>query len=108
MPLIKKKTWAKIRKNLLIFYSKKFIKKLEDLTNKKGLIADQKLETSGAHIVKNGGYLNIHTDFVSHIINSKWRRKLNLLLYLNKNWKKVLSDLEFWDEKENKISICKI
>ena len=68
--------------------SNSFLNKLEDLTGIKNLIADPRLEGAGIHIIKRGGYLKIHTDFYSHIINETWERKINLLLYFNKNFKK--------------------
>jgi len=33
-----------------------------------------------------GGFLNVHTDFLSHTIERSWRRELNLLLFLNERW----------------------
>ena len=40
----------------------------------------------GLHELKNDGYLNIHADFNLHP-TMKLDRRLNILIYLNKNWK---------------------
>tara|TARA_B100000029_G_C17542102_1_gene947103 strand:+ start:1082 stop:1894 length:813 start_codon:yes stop_codon:yes gene_type:complete len=75
------------RKLIGFLNSKDFIKKLEDITGLKNLIADEQLEGGGIHITKKDGYLKVHADFESHIINKTWKRKINLLLYFNKDFK---------------------
>ncbi len=104
----RKKDFGKNTQKIIKYLnSRDFVKKLENLTGIKKLVADPKLEGGGIHIVKKGGFLNIHADFQSHIINSQWSRKINLLLYLNKNWKKNFKgNLELWNQKRTKkISI---
>ena len=103
----KKDLGSKTYKLIKFLNSKKFIKYLEKLTSIKGLIPDPRLEGGGIHIVKKGGYLNIHADFQSHIINSSWERKINLLLYFNDNWKKNYNgNLELWSPSlDSRISI---
>ena len=81
--------------------SNEFIECLEILTDEK-LVSDPKLEGAGLHFVLKGGYLNIHTDFQSHIINKTWSRRLNLLLYFNKGWtEKNNGNIELWDKDIN-------
>ena len=47
-------------------------------------------------------FLNIHSDFQSHIINKNWARRLNLLLYFNKGWtEKNNGNIELWDKDLN-------
>ena len=89
--------------NLIDFLnSEKFIKQLENLTGLKGLIPDPRLEGGGIHYVKSGGYLRVHSDFQSHIINSNWSRTLNLLLYFNKDWKSDYNgSIELWSADMN-------
>lgn len=41
----------------------------------------------GIHQGKQGSYLDMHADFNYHPLQEKWFRNLNLLLYLNKDWK---------------------
>ena len=70
--------------------SKEFIEKLEKLTGISGLIyGDMKLQGAGVHIIKNEGFLGMHTDFntYNHSIHGKLDRRINLLVYMNKDWK---------------------
>lgn len=64
-----------------------FIALLTDATGLSGLIPDPDLEGSGLHEIRRGGFLNIHTDFLTHVTRTHWSRQLNLLLYLNPDWK---------------------
>lgn len=41
----------------------------------------------GLHVGGSGSFLDMHTDFNLHPRNNRWRRRLNLLLYLNRDWK---------------------
>jgi len=78
--------------------SQEFINKLEDLTGIKNIISDSRLEGGGLHVVKKDGYLNIHADFQSHIINKTWSRKINLLIYFNDGWTENNNgNLELWN-----------
>jgi hypothetical protein len=81
-----------------------FLDFLEKLTGIKGLISDLRLDGGGYHLTRRGGRLAIHTDFSHH---RRWqlRRRLNLILYLNKNWKEEYGGhLELWDKD---ITSCK-
>lgn len=61
-------------------------------------ITDDKLGT-GLHQGGNGSFLDIHIDFNIHIEKNVHRR-LNLLIYMNKNWlPEYGGDLEMWDAK---------
>jgi hypothetical protein len=61
------------------------------------LIPDESLEGGGLHQSTAGGFLNIHADFTVHPHHPNWRRRANLLLYLNKDWRPEYGgDLEFW------------
>jgi Rps23 Pro-64 3,4-dihydroxylase Tpa1-like proline 4-hydroxylase len=74
-----------------------FINFLEKLTGIDGIIPDPHLAGGGLHQIERGGYLKIHVDFNK---NGKLKldRRLNLLLYLNKNWQEEYGGyLEFWD-----------
>ena len=79
--------------------SKMFINFLENVTGINGLIPDPYFTGGGIHEVSNGGYLNIHADFNLHP-KMKLERRINLLIYLNKNWeKKYGGQFELWDSK---------
>ena len=69
--------------------SKEFTNKLEKLTGISGLISgDISLRGAGIHKINNGGYLGLHTDFNSyHLKRVKLDRRINLLIYMNKDWK---------------------
>ena len=63
-----------------------FLRLMEELTGVGGLLADPHLDGGGLHEMLPGGFLNVHTDFLSHTIERSWRRELNLLLFLNERW----------------------
>ncbi|MHB1424845.1 MAG: 2OG-Fe(II) oxygenase [Gemmataceae bacterium] len=47
--------------------------------------------------MERGGFLNIHADFTAHPHHRLWRRRVNVLLYLNENWPEEYGGhLEFW------------
>ena len=53
-----------------------------------------------------GGNCSLHTDSATHIVERKWRRTINILIYFNKNWTDEYNGgLEFWDESlKNKVT----
>lgn len=74
------------------------------------LIADPELVGGGLHQIMNGGYLDVHVDYNFHP-RTKMHRRLNLLLYLNKDWKSEYEGaLELWDmtEKRQIVSILPV
>lgn len=89
--------------------SKFFLSYLSELTNIKGLTKDPDLNGAGYHQTTNNGFLNIHVDFNRIDGNDKLDRRLNLLVYLNKNWvEKNGGYLELWDmEKKERIGNIK-
>ncbi|MBI1755470.1 2OG-Fe(II) oxygenase [Candidatus Azambacteria bacterium] len=89
------------------FNSATFLSFLEKLTGIEGLIADPYLRGGGLHQSIRGGSLGVHADF-NWYPRLKVERRLNALLYLNKDWKKEWGgDLELWD-KEMTHAITKI
>lgn len=80
-------------------YSNEFINMLENISGIQKLLPDFDLTGGGLHLVPKGGFLNIHADFISHFYKRKWRRRLNLIIYLNKDYIKEWGGcLELWDE----------
>jgi hypothetical protein len=74
-----------------------FLAYLEKLTGISNLIADPSYFGGGVHWIDNGGYLEVHADF-NHLKKYNLARRINLLLYLNKDWKdEYHGDLELWD-----------
>lgn len=81
---------------LLNFNSPTFLKFLENLTGIEGLIPDPYLRGGGVHQSINKGKLDIHIDFNKHP-KLNLERRLNVLLYLNKDWKKEYNgDFQLW------------
>ena len=80
-----------------------FVKFLNKLTGiKETLITDPYLLGGGLHELRNDGYLNVHADFNQHP-SMKLDRRLNILIYLNKNWEnKNGGELELWDREMTK------
>ena len=63
-----------------------FLEYLQKLTGiKEILISDPYLSGGGYHEIKSGGVLKVHADFNKHP-RMNLDRRLNLLLYLNKDW----------------------
>ena len=77
-----------------------FLKFIQNITSiKENLVADKELNGGGLHEIKKGGVLKIHTDFNRHPTLDLDRR-VNVLIYLNKNWKDEYGGhLELWDRE---------
>jgi len=74
-----------------------FVSLMSGLTGFEDLIPDASLEGGGLHQSTTGGFLNVHADFTVHPRHRHWRRRVNLLLYLNEDWKPEYGgDLELW------------
>lgn len=71
----------------LDFTSKRFQEWLKYVSNE-DVFVDETFYGGGIHQGKTGSYLDMHADFNYHPLNDKWFRNLNLLLYINKDWKK--------------------
>ena len=85
-----------------------FVKYLSQLTSIPNLIPDPSLEGGGLHQIKPGGFLNIHADFTAHPHHRMWRRRVNVLVYLNENWHEGFGGhLELW-KKDMSRAFAKI
>lgn len=51
------------------------------------LFVDKAFHGGGIHQGKEGSFLDMHLDFNYHPLHPLWYRQLNLLLYLNKDWR---------------------
>ena len=70
------------------------------------IVTDDKLGC-GLHLGQDGSFLDVHVDFNMHHNINKFRR-LNLLIYLNKDWKPEYGGhLEMWD-KDMKNCVQKV
>ncbi len=81
---------------LYAFNSPAFLNFLEKLTGIDHLIPDPYLRGGGIHMIEKGGKLDVHVDFNWHH-KLKLHRRLNVLLYLNKDWKEEYNgDFQIW------------
>ncbi len=89
-----KKGSTGIKENVLSFLSRyvmnelnsaTFLSFIEDITDIKGLTGDPYLFESGYHLSRNEGYLGVHADYSHHDLTGLERR-VNVLIYLNKDW----------------------
>lgn len=70
---------------------------LEALTGIEGLVSDPYYGGAGPHQIERGGFLKVHVDFNWHPL-LKLDRRLNLLVYLNKDWQEEYGGhLELWN-----------
>jgi hypothetical protein len=77
--------------------SSTFIRCLEKLTGINNLIPDPSLRGGGLHQILPGGVLGVHADFTHHA-DYNLERRVNLLLYLNKDWQdEYEGHLELWN-----------
>jgi 2OG-Fe(II) oxygenase superfamily len=91
--------------------SQRFVRFLSELTGIENLLVDESMEGGGLHQSLAGGFLNIHADFTVHPHRPDWRRRINLLLYLNEAWSpEYAGELEFWsaDVKRRETTIAPV
>ena len=100
LPIVKNKTASEF---MIEIRSKEFLDYLSKLTLIPDLIFDSNLSGAGYHQSTNGGFLNVHVDF--NKLDSGETildRRLNLIVYFNKNWlSKKGGFLELWDMEKN-------
>lgn len=90
---------------LAFFNTRLFMEDLERITGIDGLIPDPGFRGGGLHQTMSGGKLDIHADFNLHP-KLKLHRRLNALLYLNKDWKEEWGgQLELWEKDMSKCSV---
>lgn len=66
--------------------SERFNNLISYITNKT-VFVDPRNHGGGLHQGKKNSFLDMHLDFNYHPINKTWYRELNLLLYLNRDWR---------------------
>jgi hypothetical protein len=76
---------------------------LQALTGiEEGLVSDPYYGGAGPHQILPGGFLKVHVDFNWHPL-LKLDRRLNMLVYLNKDWKEEYGGhLELWNREVNR------
>jgi Rps23 Pro-64 3,4-dihydroxylase Tpa1-like proline 4-hydroxylase len=69
------------------------------LTGIKGVIPDPYFVGGGLHQIKPGGKLAVHADF-NHHEKLNLERRINVLIYLNKDWKEEYGGhFELWNKE---------
>jgi 2OG-Fe(II) oxygenase superfamily len=91
-------TWGPtLQRIALAFTSDQFAAWVSALSGHPDLLADWSMDGGGLHQSFRGGYLNVHADFTAHHTQSDWRRRVNLILYLNEGWQPEWNGgLELW------------
>jgi hypothetical protein len=79
--------------------NERFVAFLSKLTGVEGLFADPEFAAGdGLSLCGRGGYLNLHTDFTVHPRHPTWCRRVNLILFLNRDWDEAWGGhTEVWD-----------
>ena len=94
-----------VKSIISFFYSKNFLALLEKNFNLKNILPDWKMWGAGMHGSTNGGHLTVHSDFI-YQRKTKTRRVLNLLLYLNSDWKDEWNGhIELWNKQMTKKTL---
>jgi hypothetical protein len=82
-----------------------FVEFLEQLSAIKGLLPDPHFYGGGLHQIRTGGYLKVHADF-NHNQRLGIERRLNGLLYLNKDWSEEWGGhLELWNHDMTRCEV---
>ena len=78
--------------------SPEFLDMMSELMGIPALLADDNLDGGGIHETNSGGRLDVHVDF--NLLQAKQlHRRLNILIYFNKDWKEEYGGyLDIWDK----------
>jgi Rps23 Pro-64 3,4-dihydroxylase Tpa1-like proline 4-hydroxylase len=88
--------------------SPQFIDAMSEISGIPALIPDPDLVGGGLHQILRGGFLDVHVDYNFHP-KTKLHRRLNLLVYMNKDWKpEYEGHLELWDWSGERRQLEKI
>lgn len=80
--------------------STEFLKDIEYITGIENLIPDKELFGGGLHQSIAGAFLDVHVDYNIHP-KTKLHRRLNILIYMNKDWRdEYEGHLQLWDMKD--------
>jgi hypothetical protein len=81
-----------------------FLAYMEKLTGIPNLLPDPSNFGGGLHWIEKGGFLEVHSDF-NHLKKYNLERRINLLLYLNKDWKDEYNGhLELWHDQTSTMA----
>jgi len=87
-----------IKKLHNLLASKEYVDMWADLTGIPNLFSDAELKGGGIHETNTGGHLDVHVDF-NYVAEKQSHRRLNILIYFNKDWKEEYGGyLDIWDK----------
>jgi len=90
---------ASIRDVLYFLNTRPMLKFLETLTGIQSVLPDPNYVGGGLHQIRPGGLLEVHADFSYHN-GLRLDRRINVLIYLNKDWKEEYGGhFELWDRE---------
>lgn len=90
---------ASVRDVLYFLNSRPMLQFLEVLTGIQSVLPDPYYVGGGLHQIKPGGKLEVHADFNRHA-KLKLDRRINVLVYLNKDWKEEYGGhFELWNRE---------
>jgi len=88
-----------IRDVLYFLNTRPMLKFLETLTGIQSVLPDPNYVGGGLHQIRPGGLLEVHADFSYHK-GLRLDRRINVLIYLNKDWKEEYGGhFELWDRE---------
>lgn len=94
-----------IKKLFNLLSCKEIIEKVKLLSNIQTLEYDPYLHGAGLHIHPTGGKLDMHLDYEKHPFLNK-QRKLNIILYMSKDWKEEWNgETQLWDKEMQKCVV---
>ena len=83
--------------------SPEFLGLLSDVFDMPNLVPDEALIGGGIHQTGPRGHLDVHVDF-NYIADRQLHRRLNILIYFNKDWKPEYGgNIELWDAD---VKVC--
>lgn len=92
-----------------IFYqlsSKQIVYIISFITDIENLEYDPYLNGAGLHCHPRYGRLNMHLDYEKHPIIENKERRINIILFLSKEWKKEWNgDNQLWDKNMNECNV---
>jgi Rps23 Pro-64 3,4-dihydroxylase Tpa1-like proline 4-hydroxylase len=90
---------ASLRDVLYFLNTRPMLKFLETLTGIQSVLPDPNYAGGGLHQIRPGGLLEVHADFSYHK-GLRLDRRINVLIYLNKDWKEEYGGhFELWDRE---------
>lgn len=96
-----------VREFLYFLNAHPMLQWLESVTGIPALIPDPAFTGGGCHQIVPGGKLQVHVDF-NKLMPANLDRRLNLLVYLNEDWREEYGGhFELWDA-EGKTSVTKV